>query len=78
MGASPKLDELFLNSQARTYSGTVPVTSRTNEWEHREDTGDRSLNNPYHEVEFSVRQASTSADSDREETSHSFHNGVWK
>ena len=50
-------------------------TSRTNDSENREPTGDRSLNDSYPEVEFSVRQASTAADSEREETSHNLEIG---
>ena len=70
MGALSRLDEFHLNPQVRTYSGTVPGTSRSNNSENRKPTGDKFLNDPYPEVDFSVRQASTSADSDREETSH--------
>ena len=72
LGALSKLDEFFLNPQVRICSGTVPGTSRNNNSENREPTGDRSLNDPYSEVEFSVHQASTSADSDLEETSHTY------
>ena len=70
MGALSNLDEFLLNPQLRTCSGTVPGTSRNNGRENREPNGVRSLNDPYPEVVFFVRQASTSADSDREETSH--------
>ena len=70
LGALSKLDEFLLNPQVRTCFGTIPGTSRNNNSENREATGDRSLSDPYAEVEFSVRQASTTADSDREETSH--------
>ena len=69
LGALSKLDE-FLDPQVLTCSGTIPGTSRNNDSENREPTGGRSLNDPYPEVEFSVRQASTPADPDREETSH--------
>ena len=70
LGALSKLDEYLLNPQVRTCSVAVPGSSRNNDSENRESTGDRSLNDPYPEVEFSVRQANTSADSDREETYH--------
>ena len=70
LGALSTLDEFLLNPPERTWSGNVPATSWNNGLENREHTGDRSLNDPYPEVEFSVRRASTSADSDREETSH--------
>ena len=71
LGALSKLDEFLLNPQVRTCSGTFVGTSRNNDSENGEPTGDRSSNDPYHEVEFSVRQASTWIDSDREGTSHS-------
>ena len=70
LAALSKLDEFLLNPQERTSSGTVPWTSRNNNSNDREPTGGRSLNDPYPEVEFSVRQASTWADSDREDTSY--------
>ena len=69
--ALSKLNEFLLNPQVRTCSRTVPGTSRNNDSENWDPTGDLSLNDPYPEVEFSVRQVSNSADSDREETSHS-------
>ena len=70
LGALSKLYEFLLNVQVRTCSRTVPGTSRNNYLENREPTGDRALSDPYPEVEFSVRQASTWTDSEREETSH--------
>ena len=76
LGALSKLDEFLLNPQVRTCSGTVPGTSRNNDSENREPTGDRSLNDSYPEVEFCVRQASTSGESDREEISHNFHSAT--
>ena len=72
LGALSKLDEFLLKPQVLTCSGTVPGTSRSNGSENREPIGDRSLNDPYPEVKFSVRQASTSADSDREEISNKY------
>ena len=71
LGALSKLDEFLPTPQVRTCSGTFPETSWNNDSENREPARDRSLNDPYPEVEFSVRQVSTSADSDREKTSHS-------
>ena len=70
LGAPSKLDECLPNPQVRTFSGTVPGTSRNNNFENREPTGARSQNNRYPEVELSVRQACNSACSDQEETSH--------
>ena len=69
--ALSNFDEFILNPQVRTCTGTVPGTSRNNDFEKRERTGDRSQNDPYPEVELSVRQVSNSTDSDQEETSHS-------
>ena len=72
LGALSKLDEFLLNPQVRTSSGTVPGTSRNNDSENQEPTEDRSLNDPYPKVELSFRPASISADSDREETLHTW------
>ena len=52
MGALSKLDELRLNPQVRTCSVTVPGTSRNNNSENRETTGDRSSDDTYPEVGF--------------------------
>ena len=41
LGALSKIDELLLNPQARTCSVSVPGTSRNNNSENRETTGDR-------------------------------------
>ena len=71
LGALSKLDDFLLNPQVRTCSGSVPGTSRNNNSKNREPTGARSPNDPHPEAEFSVRPASISADSNREETSHS-------
>ena len=50
LGALSKLDELLLNPQVRTCSVAVPGTSRNNNSENRETTGDRSSDDPYPEV----------------------------
>ena len=63
-----KLDEFLLNPQVRICSVTVLGTSRNSDSENQKTIGDRSLNDPYPKGEFSVRQASTSAESDGEET----------
>ena len=60
LGAFSKLDEFILKPQVRTCSKTVPRTSRNNNSEHREPTRDRSPNDRYPEVDFSVRPARTS------------------
>ena len=72
-GALSKLYEFLLNPQVRTCSDTLPGSSGNNESENREPTGDCLSNDPYTEIEFSIRQASTSAHSDREESSHKTH-----
>ena len=45
-GALSKLEEFLLNPQVRTCSLAVPRTSRNNNAENREPTGDRSLDDP--------------------------------
>ena len=52
LGALSKLDELPLNPQVRTCSVTVPGTSRNNNSENQETTGDRTSVDPYPEVGF--------------------------
>ena len=69
-GALSKHDEFLVNPQVRTFSGTVPGTSRDNDLGNREPTGNRSQNYPYPEVDFSTRRTSNSVESDQEETSH--------
>ena len=46
LGALSKLDEFLLNPQARTCSLAVPGTSRNNNLQNRETTGDRSSDDP--------------------------------
>ena len=46
LGALSKLDELLLNPQVRTYSVAVPGSSRNNNSENRETTGDRFSDDP--------------------------------
>ena len=50
LGALSKLDELLLNPQVRTCSVAVPGTSRNNNSENRETTGDHPSDDPYPEV----------------------------
>ena len=50
LDALSKLDELLLNPQVRTCSVAVPGTSRNNNSENRENTEDRSSDDPYPEV----------------------------
>ena len=70
LGALFKLDEFLLNPQARTCSVAVPGTSRNNNSENREPTGDRSLDGPCPEVVFSACHTSNLNDSEQEETHH--------
>ena len=53
--AFSKFDEFLLNPQVRTCSVAVPGTSRNNNSEKRETTGDRSSDNPCPEVRYSSR-----------------------
>ena len=52
LGALSKLDELLLKPQVRTCSVAVPETSRNNNSENRETTGDRSSDDPYTKVGY--------------------------
>ena len=61
----------LLNPQVRTCSVVVPGTSRNNDSEHREPTGDRSLGNPCPEAVFFAYYFSNLNDSEQEETHHS-------
>ena len=70
MSALSKLDEFLLNPQVRTCSVVVPGTSRSNNSENREPTGDRSLNDLCPDVEFSASCTSNLTESDQEETHH--------
>ena len=47
MGALSKIDEILLSPQVRTFSVAVPGSSRNNNSENLETTGDHSLDNPY-------------------------------
>ena len=52
LGALSNLDELLLNPQVRTCSVAVPGSSRNNNPENRETSGDRSSDDPYPEVGY--------------------------
>ena len=71
LGALSKLDEFLLNPQVRTCSVVVPGTSRNNESENREPTGDRSLNDPCPEVVVSPNRSGNPNGSELEEYPHS-------
>ena len=70
LGALSMLDEFLLNPQVRTCSVAVPRTSRNNNSENRETTGDRSLGDPSPEAVFSTYHFSNLNDPEQEETHH--------
>ena len=70
--ALSKLDELLLNPQVRTCSVAVPGTSRNNNSENREPTGDRSLTDACPEAVFSSHHSGNLNGSELEETHHTF------
>ena len=69
LGTLSKLDELPLNQQIRTLSGTVPRKSRIADVGNPESTVDRSQNDPHPEVEFSIYQSRNSNDLNPREAS---------
>ena len=71
LGALFKLDEFLLSPQVCICSVAVPGTSWNSDSENRETTGDRFLNDPYPEVEFSACRTSNVTESDPQEASHS-------
>ena len=80
LGALSKLDEFLLYPQVRTCSVAVPGTSRNDDSENREPTGDRSLGDPCPEAVFSTYHSSNLNDSEQEETHHSmmfYHEVKW-
>ena len=72
LGALSKLDEFLLNPEVRTCSVAVPGTSRNNDSEMREPTGDRSLGDPCPEAVFSTYHFSNLNNSEQEETHHNW------
>ena len=76
LGALSKLYEFLLNRQFRFYSVAVPGTSRNNDLENRETTGDRSLTDPCPEAVFSTYHSSNLNDSKQEQTHHNCNE--WK
>ena len=52
LGALSKLDEFLLNPQVRTCSVAVQRTSRNANSKNRETHGNRSSDDPYHEVGY--------------------------
>ena len=70
LGALSKLDEFLLNPQVRTCSVAVPGTSRNNDSENWETTGDRSLGDPCPEGMFSSHHSGNLNGSELEESHH--------
>ena len=72
LAALSKLDEFLLNPQVGNCSVAVPGTSRNSNSENREPTGDRSLNEPCHEVVFSACRTSNLTELEQQETHHRY------
>ena len=70
LGALCKLDQFLLNPQVQICSVAVPGTSRNNDSENREPTGDRSLGDPCPKSVFSTNHSINLNDSEPEETHH--------
>ena len=70
LGALSTSDELLLNPHVWTLSRTVPGTSRKNDLENREPTGEYCQGDLHPEVEFSACQTSNWIDCHSKETSH--------
>ena len=68
--ALSKHDEFLLNPQVRTCSVAVPGTSRNNNSENREPTGDRSLGDHCPEAVISACHSSNINYSEQDETHH--------
>ena len=71
LGALSKLDEFLLNQQVRTCSIAVAGTSRNNDSENREPTGDRSIGDACPEAVFYTYHSNNVNDSEQEETHRS-------
>ena len=72
LGALSKLDEFFLNPQVRTCSVAVPGTSRKTDLENRENTGDRSSDDPYPEVGYFSHHSGQLNSPETETNPHSY------
>ena len=70
MGALSKLDEFLLNPQVWTCSVAIPGSSRNNNSENQELTGDRSLCDPCPEAVLSAGHFINLNDSEQDETYH--------
>ena len=70
LGALSKHDEFLLNPQVRTCSVAVPRTSRKNDSDNWEPTGDRSLDDPSRKARFSSHHSGNPNSSKVEEYPH--------
>ena len=70
MGSLSELVEFVLNPQILTCSVALPRTSRINNSENQEPTGDRSTNDRFPETEFSASRTSNLIESDQEQAHH--------
>ena len=70
LGALSKRDELLLNLQVWTCFIAVPRTSRNNDSENRESTGNRSLGDPSPKAVFHAYHSSNPIDSVQDEIQH--------
>ena len=70
LGASYRLGEFLMKPQVRTCSVAVLGTSRNNDSENWEPTGDRSLGDPFPEAVFSSHHSGNLNGSELEETHH--------
>ena len=71
LGALSKSDELLLNPQIRTFSGTTLGPFWNTDVENQERSGDLSQNDLHPEVDFSACRVNNLTESDSEETSGS-------
>ena len=71
LGALSKLDEFLLNPQVRTCSVAIPETSKNNNSEIRETTGDRSSDDPCPEVRYSSHHSGHLNSPEAEDYPHS-------
>ena len=76
LGALSKLDEFLLNSQVRTRSVAVPGTSRNNNSENWETTGDCSLDDPCPKVRYSFHHSGQLNSPEAEDYPHNSHSGT--
>ena len=72
LGALSKLDEFLLNPQLRTCSAAVPGTSRNENSEYRETSGDCSSDDPYPEVGYFSHHSGQLNSPGTENNPHSF------